>query len=242
MNVMSSSPATPVRTERAGVAGLLVLLAVLVPACELGPAGLAAGAAYGAVLMELLVRALRRHRRAAGPADLVTLARAVLVGGVTALVADGLVSGAPAIVTITGLTVAALVLDGVDGQVARRTNTVTPLGARFDMEVDAFLVLVLSVLVATVVGPWALAVGLMRYAFVAAGAALPWLRGSLPPSMAAKTVAALQGVVLIVVGTGLLPLPAATAAVAVALAALTWSFARSVRQLWAGRRVTTPTT
>ena len=39
----------------------------------------------------------------------------------------------------------ALALDGVDGQVARRTRTVSALGARFDMEVDAFLVLVLSV-------------------------------------------------------------------------------------------------
>ena len=39
-------------------------------------------------------------------------------------------------------------LDAVDGQVARRTGTVSALGARFDMEVDAFLILVLSVYVA----------------------------------------------------------------------------------------------
>ena len=45
----------------------------------------------------------------------------------------------------------ALALDGVDGQVARRTGTVSALGARFDMEVDAFLVLVLSVHVAVLV-------------------------------------------------------------------------------------------
>ena len=47
----------------------------------------------------------------------------------------------------------ALLLDAVDGQVARRTNTVSALGARFDMETDAFLVLVLSVYVAPIVGP-----------------------------------------------------------------------------------------
>ncbi|GAA4940924.1 hypothetical protein GCM10023238_03240 [Streptomyces heliomycini] len=46
-----------------------------------------------------------------------------------------------------GLTAVALILDGVDGKVARRTGTSTPLGARFDMEVDAFLILVLSVYV-----------------------------------------------------------------------------------------------
>ena len=37
------------------------------------------------------------------------------------------------------------VLDAVDGHVARRTGTATAFGARFDMEVDAFLIVVLSV-------------------------------------------------------------------------------------------------
>ena len=49
---------------------------------------------------------------------------------------------------LVGLTAVALALDGVDGRVARRTETVTAVGARFDMEVDAFLILVLSVYVA----------------------------------------------------------------------------------------------
>ena len=62
----------------------------------------------------------------------------------------------------------ALVLDWVDGQVARRTGTVTAFGARFDMEVDAFLILVLSVYVAGSFGPWVLAIGLARYALLAA--------------------------------------------------------------------------
>ena len=51
--------------------------------------------------------------------------------------------------TLVVLAAVALVLDGVDGQVARRTGTVSALGARFDMEVDAFLMLVLSVYVAS---------------------------------------------------------------------------------------------
>ena len=70
----------------------------------------------------------------------------------------------------------ALILDGVDGQVARRTNTVTALGARFDMEVDTFLLLVLSAHIAPALGVWVLAIGLMRYAWVAARWLLPWLR------------------------------------------------------------------
>ena len=42
------------------------------------------------------------------------------------------------------LVVVALALDWVDGQVARRTGTCSAFGARFDMETDAFLILVLS--------------------------------------------------------------------------------------------------
>ena len=62
----------------------------------------------------------------------------------------------------------ALALDGLDGWVARRNNTVSVLGARFDMEVDAFLILVLSVLVVPHARAVGAAIGLMRYAFVAA--------------------------------------------------------------------------
>ena len=80
-------------------------------------------------------------------------------------------SGRRSVAALVGLAVVALVLDGVDGWVARRTGTVSALGARFDMEVDAFLILVLSVYVAGSVGPWVLAIGAARYAFWAAGAA-----------------------------------------------------------------------
>ena len=113
-----------------------------------------------------------------GPADMVTLARALLVGGVTAVVAEGLLTGWTARGALVALAAVALVLDAVDGKVARRTGTTSPVGARFDMEVDAFLVLVLSVHVAGIVGPWALVIGGMRYAFVVAGWLLPWLRGA----------------------------------------------------------------
>jgi len=215
----------------------LLLLAGLVAGSGLGPHGALAGVGYAAVLLGLLSGAMcRGRRRRLGPADLVTLARALLVGGVTALVVDGLVTGATAVPVLVGLAAVALALDAVDGQVARRTGTVSALGARFDMEVDAFLILVLSAHVAGSVGPWVLAIGAMRYAFVAAGWLLPWLRGPLPPSRAGKTVAALQGVVLVVASARVLPHLLAVLLVAVALVLLCWSFGRDVRRLWSVSR------
>lgn len=218
---------------QAVAAGLhLLLLAALAGVAGLGPYGLLAGVAYAAGLLGLLSGAMSRAGRAAlGPADLVTLGRALLVGGVTALVVDALLTGVPATTAIVALAAVALALDAVDGQVARRTGTTSPLGARFDMEVDAYLILVLSVYVAGLVGPWALGIGAMRYGFVLAGQAWPWLQGTLPPSYAAKTVAAAQGVALVVVSAGVLAHPAAVALVAAALLLLCWSFGRDVVRL-----------
>jgi phosphatidylglycerophosphate synthase len=164
----------------------------------------------------------------------VTLARAILVGGVVALAADSLARPAP-VTIIVALTAVALTLDGVDGAVARRTHTVSSLGARFDMEVDAVLLLALSVLLVGAVGPWVLVIGGMRYAFLAAGGVFGWLTAQLPPRRSRKAVAAGQGVVLVVVAAGLLPHAVALAAVLLALAALTWSFARDVAWLAAQR-------
>jgi phosphatidylglycerophosphate synthase len=124
----------------------------------------------------------------------------------------------------------ALALDGVDGQVARRTGCTTALGARFDMEIDAFLILVLSVYAGDRFGWWTVALGAYRYVFVAASWALPWMTAALPPRFSRKVVAALQGVVLALVTANLLPGP-------VALAALTWSFGRDLGWLYAASRV-----
>ncbi|MFE7775389.1 CDP-alcohol phosphatidyltransferase family protein [Streptomyces sp. NPDC057445] len=222
------------RPETATGAGAQTLLLVLLAgATGLGPAGWLAGAVFTVATWAVLTRALRRSwpRRPFGPANGVTLARATLVGGVTALVADSFVDRPP-VAVLVALTTVALVLDAVDGQVARRTGTESALGARFDMEVDAFLILVLSVYVAMSLGAWVLLIGAMRYVFVAAARVLPWLNGPLPPSMARKTVAALQGIVLLVAAAGIVPVLPAYAAVLGALALLVWSFARDIRWLW----------
>jgi len=224
-----------VHTVRSGpLVGLfaqVVLLIGLAGTVGLGAAGWLAGLAYGAVTCAALALALRRSGDGAlRPANRVTLARATLVGAVAALVAD---SGPVRV--LVGLAVAALVLDFVDGQVARRTGTVSPLGARFDMEVDASLILVLSVQDARHFGAWVLAIGLMRYAFVVATWVLPWLRAPVPPRYWRKVVAAVQGIVLVVAAAGVLPAPLMTAALLAALALLVESFGRDVVWLWQRR-------
>jgi phosphatidylglycerophosphate synthase len=222
-----------VQQETAVGAGLqILLLALLGTAIGMGPAGWLTGLAFAIATWAVLSRALHRSRlRSFGPANRVTLGRATLVGAVTALVADSFESSPP-VTLFVGLTAVALILDGVDGKVARRTGTSTPLGARFDMEVDAFLILVLSVYVSMALGPWVLLIGAMRYAFVAAARALPWLNAPLPPSTARKTVAALQGILLLVAASALLPYTATFAVAAIALVLLVWSFGRDILWLW----------
>jgi phosphatidylglycerophosphate synthase len=165
-----------------------------------------------------------------GPADKITLVRAVLTAGVAGLAVASVVSGR-AFPAAALLAAVALPLDGVDGWVARRTGTCSERGARFDMEVDAALILVLSVLLVRPLGAWVLAAGLMRYAFGLAGLVLPWLTAPLPVRRSRKVVAAAQGVVLAVAVSAVLPGVVAGGAVAVALGALTWSFARDVAWL-----------
>jgi len=93
------------------------------------------------------------------------------------------------------------------------------------MEIDAFLILVLSVYAGDRFGWWTVALGAYRYLFVAASWALPWLNAALPPKFSRKVVAALQGVVLAVATAHLLPYSVTMAALAVALGTLTWSSA-----------------
>ncbi|MFI6078014.1 CDP-alcohol phosphatidyltransferase family protein [Actinoplanes sp. NPDC051343] len=228
---------TPSRGPVAGLALQVVLLATLFVTLGLTPEGLLSGAVYGLALFAFLATGLQRAAMAKlGPANTVTLARAILVGGVTALVVTSFSHpvSTPALVAIAGV---ALALDGVDGQVARRTGSTSALGARFDMEIDAFLILVLSVYAGDRFGWWTVALGAYRYLFVAASWALPWLNAALPPKFSRKVVAALQGVVLAVATAHLLPYTVTTAALAVAFLSLTWSFGRDTGWLYRAGRV-----
>jgi phosphatidylglycerophosphate synthase len=192
---------------------------------------MALGFGYLVVSTLLLTVALRRRGTGRfGPANAVTATRSTLVGLVTALTVASL-EGTTAPVLLVSLVACALALDGVDGYVARRTGSESELGARFDMEVDAFLLLVLCVYDARYVGWWVLSIGLLRYAFVVAGAVLPWMRRTLPPRYWRKVVTASSGIALAVVASQVLPPAANMAVAAAALVLMLESFGRDVMWL-----------
>jgi phosphatidylglycerophosphate synthase len=224
----------------AGLGAQLLLLAVLARTLGLGSAGWLVGITSGLILAAALARALLRDPAARlGPAGAVTLARATLAVGVAALTADSLAQdvSVPALAAMASV---ALALDFVDGQIARRTGTSSPLGAKLDGEVDAFLLLALSVAVAPRVGVWVLTIGVARYAFFAAGWPFPWMRAPLPPRDWRRVVTAVQGIALTAAATEVMPLPVTRVVLGVALALLAESFGRDVWWLWRHRSAARP--
>ena len=234
----ADEPAGNVARPRARLAVLLgmfataALLGVLSATAGLGVAGWITGLVTGSAAVALLVTArMRSDQPAILPADWITLTRMLLIAGVTGLVADSHRRPVPVTALVT-LSAVALVLDAVDGQVARRTGTVTPLGARFDGEADAFLILVLSIAVSRDYGDWVLAIGAARYVFLLAGWVIPWLRAPLAPRFWRKVVAAVQGIALTVAAAGVTSRLVAMIAVAAALLLLAGSFGHDVIWLY----------
>ncbi|HEY7323330.1 MAG TPA: CDP-alcohol phosphatidyltransferase family protein [Streptosporangiaceae bacterium] len=215
-----------------GVLATAALLGIIAVTAGLGDAGWIAGLASGSAATALMATARRRSDQPAiFPADWVTLTRAVLCAGVAGLVATSF--GRPVSITaLVALSAVALALDAVDGQVARRTGTATSLGGRFDGEVDAFLILLLSIAVSQAYGSWVLVIGAARYVLLLAGWLMPWLAAPLPPRYWRKVVAAVQGIVLTVAVSGLLDPLIGMIAVAVALLLLAESFGRDVIWLY----------
>ena len=167
-----------------------------------------------------------------GPANQITLVRAVLVAGLLVL------AGQPATPTaawrIVAIAFVAALLDGLDGWVARRTGTVSAFGSRFDMETDAALILVLAILVWQYgkAGPWVLLSGLLRYVFVAAGRLRPWMRAPLASTPRGKIICVVQIVALIVAMAPAIALPTSSLVAAVGLLALCYSFLVDTLRLW----------
>jgi phosphatidylglycerophosphate synthase len=216
-----------------GLLAQVLLLGVLAEAAGLGPVGWLTGIACAVTIAVALARGLARGERL-GPASWVTLARATLAVGVAALVADSFTRETPVALLVT-LSAIALALDLADGYVARRTATETPLGARFDGEVDAFLILALSVYASPEYGAWVLAIGAARYVFLAGGLLLPWMRAPLPPRRWRRLVAAAQGVVLAVAAADVLPRAITQALLAAALVLLAASMGECTWWLWRRR-------
>jgi phosphatidylglycerophosphate synthase len=169
-----------------------------------------------------------------GFANQITMVRLALV----ALVASLLVEQQSSTVawTVVAASSAATALDGVDGWLARRRKMASAFGARFDMEIDALLILALSAFAyrAGKAGAWILLSGLMRYAFVAAGSLAPWMAAQLAPSLRRKTVCVVQVAALIAISAPFVPSPLAASIAAGALALLSYSFLVDV--LWLRRQ------
>jgi len=229
------------------VLGLLAavgLITALALASGIGWLGVALGSCCAAALVVLVAVGLAASGRPSpGPADRVTLTRAVLACGVAAVVVDasthdGTERGPTVLVVLAAV---ALGLDAVDGRVARRTGTTSAFGARFDMECDAFLILVLAVHVSRSLGWWVLLLGSARYLLLLAQRALPWLRGTMPARRWRKAVAACVGVSLVVAASRSVSPELASGVVASALSALAWSFATEAAGLWRQRGLRTGT-
>lgn len=175
-----------------------------------------------------------------GPANVVTAAR----GGLAALIGAGAWQfGAPSEVAddyrwmLVGTALVALSLDGVDGWLARRTGLVSRFGERFDMEVDAFLILMLCAVAFAdgKAGAFVFAIGLMRYGFLAWAAVDRRLSRPLAPSFRRKTVCVLQIALLCAALLPPVEPPLSDALALASLGFLTWSFAADIRALL-GRR------
>jgi phosphatidylglycerophosphate synthase len=172
-----------------------------------------------------------------GAANSVTLARAALtallwgVVGETMLGARDLDQGLRWLLAIAATW--ALVLDGVDGWVARRRGMTSRFGADFDLEVDCLFMLALALLVYGTgqVGIWVLSNGLMRYLFVAAGWLQPTLAAPLEPLRRRKVICVVQGAVLIATLAPILPPELAPPLCLAGLALLAYSFAADVLAL-----------
>ena len=220
------------RLPGVGLVAVVAVLAALGAAVGLTTQGWWVGLACGVVVNAAVPVGLHRTGSSApGPADLVTLGRAVLTCAVAALTADALLHQRVTALFVP-LTVAALVLDAVDGWVARYTLSSSAFGGRFDGEADAFLILVLSVYVAPVFGAWVLCAGLVRYVFAVAGWVAPWMRAPLPFRYWRKVVTATLGVVLTVAAADLPPRWVTVSALLVGLGLLAESFGRDVVWLW----------
>ena len=193
-----------------------------------------------AMLCFLLLAALvAKYSRTRGLrlADLVTLARGLgvcfLAGLALQAVAGGLAKNGVLTMIIMGSL--CLMLDGLDGRVARARGEASDFGARFDVETDAAMLVVLSVAVAAlgVAGWWVLVIGLLRYGYVATALVVPALRLPLPYRYSAKVIAVAQPVALLaVLALELLHSNqwGVTMVLLAAFALLCWSFGRSV--LW----------
>jgi len=216
------------------VAAALIVAELVAPLGGFGPLYAPKAALLFAVGAWGVWRGLASHPHARfGAANRVTLARLAMTSLLAAVIGETAAQPEPIAWALVVAATVTAVLDAVDGPLARRSGLASDFGARFDMETDAWLTLVLCGLLLQFdkAGAWVLASGLMRYAFVAAARVWPWLNGELAPSLRRKTVCVVQITVLIVCLGPIIPRWASSALAAVSLMLLALSFAIDVLAL-----------
>jgi phosphatidylglycerophosphate synthase len=224
-------------TEFAGVAALLSVGIVTLTALMPGAAIVPTMAAFLSFAVGSALAASALHRDYPHPhlglCNAVTLSRLALT---TALVAP-LVASSGTSWFVFGIATIALTLDGFDGWLARRQGKASNFGARFDMEVDSLLALLLALSAAlgSGAGVAAILLGLPRYIFAAAGWAFPFMRRDVPERFSRKVVCVLQLGALIALQAPILPDGVALVLVPVVTALLAASFAVDVAWLWRRR-------
>ena len=230
------APADPLRRGllAAGLAGLVAMLACRLLLDRSGDLVWGVAALGFALIWLIVARQMRQtypHGRV-GACNAVTLIRVALA---LALVPP-LLAGQPAGWIVAGVAGVALTLDGVDGWLARRQGLVSDFGARFDMEADSILALILSlhVVAGSAVGAEGLILGLARYAFLGAMLIWPWLAAPLPQKFRRKTICVVQMVALILLLLPILTPDAAILVARLAAALVVWSFAVDI--LWLRER------
>lgn len=129
-----------------------------------------------------------------GPANTITLYRAAGTAALAGWIPAAALLPDSAFWVISVSAVLLLAMDGVDGYLARRSGLASDFGARFDMEIDALLTLVMSLFLwqSGEMGLWIVSLGLMRYGFVLASTVLPALGRPLFPSFRRKLVCVIQ--------------------------------------------------
>jgi phosphatidylglycerophosphate synthase len=216
-----------------GLAAVVVLAAgarARLPLGELYPLKSAAWFAVIATLSVVFIGDDTHPFTRLGPANRVTTARAVLVAFVAGAIGE---PASPVLAaSAAAAALAVTIMDGVDGWMARRSRMASRFGARFDMEVDALLILALAMLVWQhgKAGAWVVLSGLLRYVFVAAGWRLPQMRRPLPDSRRRQAICVVQVAALIIALEPFVTPPASELIASAALAALVYSFA--VDTMW----------
>lgn len=208
---------------------LAILVAVAVAIARREPAFCSVAGALSLGGAALRARAWRTASGALAVANLLTLLRLGIV------VALGWLFGAVPRALFVAIVISLLVLDAIDGYVARSRGETSAFGASLDMETDALTVMVLTLLLfaRAEIGPWVLVAGLWRYVHAVAVAIVPAL-GDAPPSRLYRT---LFGILMVALAGAFVPWPqVARASAAVGTVLVSFSFLHSLARSRAWRR------